>query len=978
MTRYTYVFRNCLRGIVGFLVGLPLGIFGQAPDVKFSHMPGFYDEPIVLEIQADGSAIIHFTRDGSVPTATDPVYQSGLLLDDRTGDENVVSIIPTNNIGLSNPYREGWRPPMGEVQKCHIIRAVAITPSGEAGTVASATFCVDPNGAQRYTLPVVSLVAEQDSLFGFERGIYVPGVTGGNYFQRGDDWEREVHVSFFEADGSLGFQQDAGVRIHGGTTRSRPRKTLRLYAKSEYGNSWFDYPVFPDKPISRYKRLLLRNSGNDWSESLFRDAYMQALVKENTKLDIQYSRPVIVFINGEYWGIHNVRDRLDDRYLQSHYQLDEERVCILEGNAELDTGEPACRTSYVEMISFIESRDMADPDNFAQASLMMDMDNYIDYLTLQIYTRNTDWPGNNIAYWRHLDGTPTADDLHPGDGRWRWMVFDLDFGFGLDFDYVRISGEAFGGNNAFHNTLAQSLQSDGPGWPNPPWSTSLFRNLIENESFKQRFISRFADHLNTSYKSERALALLDSLIGIYAPEISEHIDRWIEPSMTRWQNELTTLETFADLRERFQRNHLNAYFNLGGSNDLQVDVHSAGTGTVQVNSILLQSATAGVQTPVYPWTGSYFVNIPVRLVAIPAAGFSFSHWDGDVTSTSDTLMISMEEAPSVTAHFLEEEVFTGDRMNPPAHKLSTGPYEFKDWSSTHPEGVFPEHMIFQQSDGSDPTLTTEMTDPYFIPFISADNNDYHADDQDKFGFPYALTGRTRIEGLGDDGIAFINTGRGRDLGTAVLALDTRDVEQVEIDWTGETLFANSRVYHIRLQYRTGLLDTWRDVLDREGELVEYRRSESAGDYRFDSIPLPSDAYGLPYVQLRWKYYFTGIRLSEDSGQRDKLRLDDILVRQSGGTSTGVILDKPTFTLHPNRPNPFSGATEITFTLSESSPVRLTCTHISGAHRHTLLDGHLSTGEYRIPWDGRGRPSGLYMLELHTDKGSEFVKMMMLD
>lgn len=394
MTRYTYVFRNCLWGIVGILVGLPLGIFGQAPDVQFSHVPGFYDEPIVLEIQTDGSAIIHYTTDGSVPTATDPVYQSGLFLDDRTGDENVISIIPTNNIGLSNPYREGWRPPMSEVQKCHIIRAVAITPSGEAGSVASATFCVDPNGAQRYTLPVVSLVAEQDSLFGFERGIYVPGVTGGNYFQRGDDWEREVHVSFFEADGSLGFQQDAGVRIHGGTTRSRPRKTLRLYAKSEYGNSWFDYPVFPDKPISRYKRLLLRNSGNDWSESLFRDAYMQALVKENTKLDIQYSRPVIVFINGEYWGIHNVRDRLDDRYLQSHYQLDEERVCILEGNAELDTGEPACRTSYVEMISFIESRNMADPDNFAQASLMMDMDNYIDYLTLQIYTRNTDWPGN--------------------------------------------------------------------------------------------------------------------------------------------------------------------------------------------------------------------------------------------------------------------------------------------------------------------------------------------------------------------------------------------------------------------------------------------------------------------------------------------------------------------------------------------------------------------------------------------------------
>lgn len=502
--------------------------------------------------------------------------------------------------------------------------------------------------------------------------------------------------------------------------------------------------------------------------------------------------------------------------------------------------------------------------------------------------------------------------------------------------------------------------------------------MIENESFKQRFISRFADHLNTSYKSERALALLDSLIGIYAPEISEHIDRWTEPSITRWQNELSTIETFADLRERFQRNHLNTYFELGGANDIQVDVQPTGTGKVQVNSILLQSSTAGVKAPVYPWTGSYFANIPVRLVAIPAPGFSFSHWEGDVTSTEDTLMISMEESRSVTAYFEEDDTFAGDEMNPPAHKLSVGPYEFSAWSSTHPEGVFPEHMIFQQSDGSDPILTTEMTDPYFIPFTSADDNEYHADDQDKFGFPYSLTGRTRIEGLGDEGIAFINTGRGRDLGAAVLALDTRDVGDVVIQWTGATLEANSRVYHIRLQYRTGLLDTWRDVPDREGDIVEYIRSSSPGEQRFESIPLPSDAYGLPYVQLRWKYYFTGMRLSQDNGRRDKLRLDDIRVSQDGATSTKVIREKPSFSLHQNQPNPFSGMTDISFTLSESSPVRLTCTHMSGAYRQTLLDAHLSPGAYRLPWDGRGLPSGFYILQLHSDMGSQSVKMVLLD
>jgi len=398
-------------------------------------------------------------------------------------------------------------------------------------------------------MPVFSLATDPDNLFDDESGIYVSGRTGSNFHQRGREWERDVHVEFFEADGQKAISQDAGVRIHGGTTRNRPRKSLRFYARSDYGTSWFNYPLFPDKPVTRYKRFLLRNSGNDWSESVFRDAYLQRLIQGNTDLDIQYSRPVILFINGEYWGIHNIRDRFDDRYLQAHYGLDDDRVIILQNNAEFDDGNEEGVQSYHELYDFVTGNSMADETNYKHASRLMDMENFIDFQILNIYTRNTDWPGNNVRYWRYLDGDPDEDLPRGQDGRWRWMAFDLDFGFGLDFDYVANSASQYGGNDAYHNTLNFALESDGPDWPNPPWSTAKFRALMQNDQFREMFINRFADLLNTSFRSGRAVELLETMKDLYEPEMDEHIHRWREPSRPHWEHDTGVMRAFAEKRE---------------------------------------------------------------------------------------------------------------------------------------------------------------------------------------------------------------------------------------------------------------------------------------------------------------------------------------------------------------------------------------------------------------------------------------------
>lgn len=960
-----YKYRLSLLGLL-----LPVLLTAQSLDVSFSVPPGFYAMPISLGLEAEHpDAAIHYTTDGSVPTDADPSYAQPLPLSSRVGTPNGISLIPTNDLQPGHPYREEWLPPQGEVFKIHTIRARAILPDGTAGAVATAAYIVDEAGAQRYSMPVIALAGEPESFFGGEAGIYVPGNTGYNYYQRGSDWERDVHISFFEADGSLAFAQDAGVRIHGGSSRNRPRKSLRLYARSEYGSSWFDYPIFPDKPVDRYKRFLLRNSGNDWSEAVFRDAYLQSLIKGSSEVDIQYSRPAIVFLNGEYWGIHNLRDRFDDRYLQTHYNLDEDRITILEGNIELSDGNEDGIPHYESLYALATQEDMADEARFEQASLMMDMDNYIDYQCLQIFSRNTDWPGNNIAYWRHLDGTPTPSSSYPTDGRWRWMAYDLDFGFGLDFDYVYERAAEYGDNDPAHNTLAYALDPNGADWPNPPWSTALFRNLVENQGFRDRFASRFADLLNTSFSPRRSQELLDEMEGQYRPEMNEHILRWTQPTVSRWEGELTTMRNFASMRESWQRIQLNDHFGLGGIVPIRVEVNSPAFGKVKLNSILIDTTTVGVYAPAYPWEGEYFEEVPVSLVAVPTPGYAFSHWSGDVSASTDTLLWALGSGNAIKAHFVPLDTFPGDAMNPPAHRIAEADYFFGEWDSTEPEGAFPPNMIFQQSDINDPELEEEMTDPYFIPYNSPDDNEYHANDQDKIGFPYSLTGRTRIEALADQGIAFINTGRGRDLGTAVLALDTRGASDLRIDWKAQTLLANSRTYNIRLQYRNGLEGAWQDVLGPDGQPVEYQRADSpSGETAFTELPFPEDAYDQAYMQLRWKYYYTGVRLTDEFGSRDKLRIDDLLVWQKG-TSTRPVEKSSTLAgpqLYPCFPNPVREQTTLAFYLPEATRVQIDVFDGLGRRLETPFEGELKAGYHELPYVPKAGVQGTLAYQIRAD------------
>ncbi len=921
-------------------------------EVQPSHSSGFYTSAFHLQLSTtQPGAQIVYTTDGSLPVAGSAVYANPIQIFNRTSLPNGISMIPTNNnTDPGPPYYEGWQPPLGLVFKINVIRSRQLHPDAPPGPVKTFTYIVDPAGAQRYQLPVFSLVTDYANLFDPEIGIYVYG-NHNNYFQDGPEWERPANLSLLEQNGQLAFSENIGIRIHGNTTRSRPRKTLRIIAKSEYGNSWIEHPLFPWKNITQYKRFLLRNGGNDWDFSTFRDGFLQSLMR-NMKVDRQDYRPSILFINGEYWGIHNLRDRYDEHYLLTKYGIQEHEMTLMENNSEHKFGSTAGVMHYNYMRSYVSSNNMAIDAFYQGLKSMMDVESFIDFQIAHIFAMNTDWPGNNTLYWRYNTSyNPNA--LNGRDGRWRWMLLDMDFGFGLPFNYVPGVG-----SGPAHNTLAFALTPNGPAWPNPPWSTLIFRNLVKNQEFKHQFINRFCDLMNTDLSEARVEAQLDSLQAVLSPVMQEHINRWRRPtSLGEWNNNIQVMRNFARLRPAYVRQHLKSQFQLPDPVKLTMKISPPEAGQVMVNTA---TASNG-------WNGWYFPQVPIPLTAKAMPGYRFVGWAGAASGIAETTTATLAGNAQVEAVFEPSDDFLGDSLNPAAYRLANGPYRFEYWDANQAERSYPAHMVFQQSSKNDPLLADPMTHPYHVPPAEV-----HGDDANSIGFPYRLTRRTRLNGLGDQGISFINTGRGRDLGAAVLAIDTRGLHGITVGWTAGTMIPNSRVYAIRLQYRTGLEQPFDDVPAPGGEPLEYMRSATANHTTvFQPVTLPEEADNQAYVQLRWKYYYTGQQLNPNDGSRDMLRLDDIVV--SALNLGNYEAKKPDFEARL-WPNPTAGTSTVSIKTPENQKFRLELLGSDGRLLKVLRNEMFEPGMHELALGTSDLKPGVYLVRITGSQSSIVLKL----
>jgi hypothetical protein len=652
--------------------GIPYS--GILPAPSLSRSGGFYTSSFSLSISAnDPLASVYYTLDGSEPTTASLLYTGPILIKNRTNDPNILSLIRT-------AFDPNWDVPSGLIEKATIVRAKTFRAGYLPGKTISNTYFVNSTIKTRYKIPVFSIITDTSNLFNYDSGIYVPGKTfddyaaahptetynGGtpaNYNQTGKAWNKPAHMEYFDRSGIRLFSQNIGIGIHGNYGRANRIKALNLDAGKKYDNkSDLNYEFFTGlkvqndktKILSKFKNLILRTS--DWGGSQLRDGFMHSLISHTT-VDIQAYKPCVVFIDGEYWGLHDLREKFNLDYLENNYGIDPDSATILY-EQWLDDGPPGSDQPFQDLMTYVGMNDMTLPSSYEYVKTQMDVSNYADYNAFEIYINNGDWPGNNTKLWRKLVSyNPNAPMGH--DGRWRWAVYDTDFGFGI---WGGTSINAWN-SSYWYNTLGFATKTGGPSWPNPDWSTLLLRNLLKNNEFKNLFINRCADHLNSSFKESRVSNLLSTMANAISSELPPHINRWKAPwNIWGWYWNLDYMDDFALYRPTYLRQHIVNHFNLTGEYNLTLDVSDTLHGNIQVNHILIDQNTVGISGPTYPWEGIYFNNIPITLKAIPAPGYHFVKWR-ETGSSDDSIVVSNSSDQTYTAEFELDKGFMPTGLN---------------------------------------------------------------------------------------------------------------------------------------------------------------------------------------------------------------------------------------------------------------------------------------------------------------------------
>lgn len=558
------------------------------------------------------------------------LYAGTIRIDDRTSANNKISR-KTSSI----TYDPGYLP-TEKIYKGTVVRAKVFKDGFTPSETVTRTFFVNPSGITKYSVPVVAVTAPETSFFDYDTGIYTPGITFdqfrrdnpglpagfcsiGNFSNSGDLWERPATIEFFN-NNSLILSQESAFRIHGGCSRSVPQKTLRLYSSTE-----FNFAVFPEAPTRFPKRLLLRNSGNDNSSTLFRDSYFQKLVG-NLSFDTQLSRPAVVFLNSEYWGIQNITERYDKYYLEKKYGVNRDNVDLIDVEGiEVEEGDAV---KYNELMAFVNANSLTTPVNYAAIKTMIDLENFTDYQIAEIFSANTDWPHKNTRLWRNkVNYNPDANVPHGSDGRWRWMLYDTDIALGLNV-----------GANA--NSIPNARTGGAP--------SAILNKLLDNAEYKTYFINRVADLLNSTFLPSRSVTLLNATKALYEPLIDEHLARWKSPvNRAFWNQSINEMATFLNDRGSNFQNHIRASLGSSYTNfTLTIQVSDPDRCYVKVNTMNILPTTDGLSALPYPWTGTYFQNNEITLTAISKDGNHFQRWEKSGVSYATTSEIKVTSTSS--------------------------------------------------------------------------------------------------------------------------------------------------------------------------------------------------------------------------------------------------------------------------------------------------------------------------------------------
>lgn len=504
------------------------------------------------------------------------------------------------------------------------------------------------------SLPIVFVSTNPDNLWDYSSGIYVKGPNaypnfpykGANFWQ---DWEKPAHVELYFPSGKSGFSINAGLKIFGNYTRGYTQKSMAVYARSQYGDKNIACKLFDDKPIDKFESIILRSGGTDnfgenqfWG-TLIRDRFISSIGLQ-MDLDAQAGFPCVVYLNGEYWGIHNIREKVSEHFLADNNGVDPDDINLLELDSEIIYGS---NEHYREMMSFIYNNDMSLKSNYEYVKTQMDVDNYIRYNAIELFSYNDDWPGNNIKYWRE----------NSTQSKWRWILFDVDTGFGL-WDPASVNT----------NSIAIALEPNGTDWPNPAWSTLLLRSLMQNESFRQRFINTLADHMNTTLLPQKIKPAIANYANQIDDEINAHTEKW-GSNYDIWLHNVDGIKNFADKRPSAMRKIILDQFTIADTQKVNLNTIGCDLASIHLNTITVDQ---------FPWNGIYFNQIPIELTALAPTGYKFIRWEGDLQSTEQKIQMPMNGDISLTAVFEEDDHVGTIVINEIMYNPSTE-FDTDDW-----------------------------------------------------------------------------------------------------------------------------------------------------------------------------------------------------------------------------------------------------------------------------------------------------------
>lgn len=579
-------------GAVNFYTSTPI----------FSVNPGFYPAAQNVTITSpDAGTTIRYTTDGSEPTATSTLYAGP------------VSITTTT-----------------------VLRAKAFG-TNEPSFTCSGTYFINVN----HTVPVISIAGQQ-----------VQVLLDGN-----NGIEPDGFFELYEQDKSFVDRGEGEFNKHGNDSWAYDQRGFDFVMRDQLGyNDAIEHQIFPEKSRTEFQRLIIKAAASDNypfenGATHIRDAFVHTLSqKADLKLDERTWRPCIVYLNGEYWGVYEIREKVDDADFTEYYsQQDKFNLEFLKtwGGTWQEYGAPNALPNWNSLVSYVQANNMVTPANFDYVDSLLNWESMVDYFVLNSYIVSKDWLNWNTGWWRGLD--PDGDKK-----RWRYILWDMDACFGHYTNFTDIPDDSPNADPCNVENL-----------PNPgnQGHTTIMQKLIdENPTVKQYYITRYVDLVNTFYSCEYMNFLLDSMLTIITPEMPAQIAKW-GGSMAEWGQNVQELKDFIDARCAALTQGMMDCYALEGPYEFIVNVSPANSGRVKVNSNW---------APSYPWETTYFGGIETKLIAEPFVGFTFSHWEflnGPLNAPieEDTNGIDIAANDSIVAIFIPDDV-----VGPPTPTGATG------------------------------------------------------------------------------------------------------------------------------------------------------------------------------------------------------------------------------------------------------------------------------------------------------------------